>query len=224
MNKYRKQIEKEVFQYNRKNLIHSVEVVVTLPTDCPPEQEEAFFSESYKYIVSTLPMGERCVFLAEVHKDEGRIEKDGKTVVEAPPHMHLMYVPAVSDEKHDGYKYKLCADQLTKRAKLKEFHPNYQKWLDDAGIKATVNSGVTGGKNVSVSALKALTKETGLTLSEVKQLQQKVKLLEDKLKATEAELQNERNKNKGRTWGNTYSWGERSTWGRNETITEEKNR
>lgn len=223
VNKYRKQIEKELFQYNRKNLIHSVEVVVTLPTDCPPEQEEAFFSESYKYIVSTLPMGERCVFLAEVHKDEGRIEKDGKTVVEAPPHMHLMYVPAVSDEKHDGYKYKLCADQLTKRAKLKQFHPNFQRWLDDAGIKATVHSGVTGGKNVTVSELKALTKETGLTLSDVKQLQQKVQSLEQQLEAVKKELQQERDNKPERTWGNTNSWGDCSTWAHNETIKGEKN-
>ncbi len=172
VNEYRKQIEGEIFHYNRKNLVRSVEVVITLPTDCPPEQEEAFFKESYNYVVSTLPMGEKCVFLAEVHKDEGRVQKDGVTVIESPPHMHIMYVPGVPDEKHDGYNFKLCADQLTKRAQLKQFHPKFQKWLDDAGIKATVHSGVTGGQNVSVSELKQLTKETGLTLSEIKELQQ----------------------------------------------------
>ena len=172
VNDYRKQIESEIFHYNRKNLVRSVEVVITLPTDCPPEQEEAFFKESYNYVVSTLPMGEKCVFLAEVHKDEGRVQKDGVTVIESPPHMHIMYVPGVPDEKHDGYDFKLCADQLTKRAQLKQFHPKFQKWLDDAGIKATVHSGVTGGQNVSVSELKQLTKETGLTLAEVKELQQ----------------------------------------------------
>ena len=207
VNKYRKQIEKALFQYNRKNLIHSVEVVVTLPEDCPPEQEKEFFQESFNYIASTLPMGEKCIFLAEVHKDEGRIEKDGKTVVESPPHMHLMCVPAVPDEKHEGFEFKLCADQLTKRAKLKQFHPNFQKWLDNAGIKATVHSGVTGGKNVSVSALKALTKETGLTLSDVKQLQQKVQSLEQQLE----------DKTKEKTWGNTTSWGERSAWEQDRT-------
>ena len=172
VNDYRKQIESKIFHYNRKNLVRSVEVVITLPTDCPPEQEEAFFKESYNYVVSTLPMGEKCVFLAEVHKDEGRVQKDGVTVIESPPHMHIMYVPGVPDEKHDGYDFKLCADQLTKRAQLKQFHPKFQKWLDDAGIKATVHSGVTGGQNVSVSELKQLTKETGLTLAEVKELQQ----------------------------------------------------
>ena len=181
INDYRKKIEDEIFHYNRKDLVRSVEVVITLPADCPSEQEEAFFKESYNYVVSTLPMGEKCVFLAEVHRDEGKIQKDGVTVIESPPHMHIMYVPGVPDTKHDGYDFKLCADQLTKRAQLKQFHPKFQKWLDDAGIKATVHSGVTGGQNVSVSELKQLTKETGLTLTEVKELQKDKNLLLDKL-------------------------------------------
>lgn len=171
INRYRKQITKEIFKYNRKNLVQSVEVCITLPKDCSPDQEKAFFQESYNYVVSTLPMGEKCVFLAEVHADEGHVQKDGVTVLEGAKHLHIMYVPGVPDTKHDGYQFKLCADQLTKRAKLKEFHPNFQKWLDDAGIKATVNSGVTGGKNVSVATLKELTKETGLSLEEIKNIQ-----------------------------------------------------
>lgn len=193
VNAYRKQLEGEIFHYNRKNLVRSVEVVITLPTDCPPEQEDAFFKEAYNFVVSTLPMGEKCVFLAEVHKDEGRVQKDGVTVIESPPHMHMMYVPSVPDEKHSGYEYKLCADQLTKRAKLKQFHPNFQKWLDDAGIKATVHSGKTGGQNVSVSELKQLTKETGLTLTEIKDLQQYKKVLLTQIKSKERENEQLRN-------------------------------
>lgn len=185
VNEYRKQIESEIFHYNRKNLVRSVEVVITLPADVEPGQEEAFFKESYNYVVSTLPMGEKCVFLAEVHMDEGRIQKDGVTIIESPPHMHLMYVPGVPDEKHEGYDFKLCADQLTKRAQLKQFHPNFQKWLDDAGIKATVHSGVTGGQSISVTELKQLTKETGLTLSEIKELQQDKNILFNQLQERE---------------------------------------
>lgn len=52
-NKYRKEIEKECFKYNRKNLIHAVEVVVQCPADCPPDQHEQFFQETYNYICST---------------------------------------------------------------------------------------------------------------------------------------------------------------------------
>ena len=183
VNEYRKQIESELFHYNRKDLVHSIEMVITLPEDCPPEQEHDFWVSSYEYVASTLPMGERAIFLCEIHRDEGRVQKDGVTVVESPAHMHIMFVPAVPDQKHEGFKYKLCADQLTKRSTLQQWHPRYQKWLDNAGIKATVHSGVTGGKSVSVSALKDLTKATGLTLAEVKEL------VKDKEKLTEI-LQN----------------------------------
>lgn len=114
------------------------EVIFTLPSDTPSEQECAFFEESLKYLISTLPLGERAIFLAECHCDEGQVLKDGKTVVEGQKHLHVMYVPAVEDTKHDGYKFRLCSDALTRRSVLKQWHPKYQKWLDDAGIKATV--------------------------------------------------------------------------------------
>ena len=164
-NKYRKEIEKEVFKYNRKNLVHAVEIAVQCPSDCPAEQKEAFFLETYKYICSTLPMGERCVFVAQVHADERHYSPSGEMI--SKDHLHVMYVPAVKDSKHDGYEYRLCADQLTKRARLKEFHPSLQKHLDDAGIHATVFRKKEGdGESIglSVSQLKELTKKTGVAL------------------------------------------------------------
>ena len=167
---YRKEIENEIFHYKRKNIVHANEVVCTMPKDCPPEQEQAFMEESFKYICSTLPMGERCVFLAEVHKDEKECGQ---------PHLHVMYVPAVKDPKHEDYEYKLCSDELTKRAVLKQWHPNYQRWLDDAGVHATVANGATEGRGISVKALKEITQETGLTLSEIKELDKENKILKE---------------------------------------------
>ena len=164
-NKYRKEIEKECFSYNRKNLVHAVEVVVQCPADCPPEQKEAFFRESYNYICSTLPMGERCVFVAEVHVDEKHYSPTGEMI--SKDHLHVMYVPGVPDAKHDGFDYKLCADELTKRAKLREFHPGLQSHLDSHGIKATVYSKKEGdGKTIglSVKQLKEITEKTGLKI------------------------------------------------------------
>ena len=164
-NKYRKEIEKECFSYNRKNLVHAVEVVVQCPADCPPEQKEAFFRESYNYICSTLPMGERCVFVAEVHVDEKHYSPTGEMI--SKDHLHVMYVPGVPDAKHDGFDYKLCADELTKRAKLREFHPGLQAHLDSQGIKATVYSKKEGdGKTIglSVKQLKEITEKTGLKI------------------------------------------------------------
>lgn len=165
VNQYRKQIEKEIFHYNRKNLVHACECVIQCPADCPPEQKEAFFRESYKYFVSTLPMGDRCVFVAQVHTDERHFAPDGSMISKA--HLHIMYVPGVPDTKHAGYKFKLCADQLTKKAKLRELHPGLQRHLDDCGIKATVYRKKSGdGKaiHLSVSQLKEITAKTGIVL------------------------------------------------------------
>ena len=188
IDKYRRKIEKECFHFNRKNLVHVNEVICTLPADCPPEQEKQFFEESFRYICSTLPMGEKCVILAEVHCDEGHITKDGITIVQGQKHLHVMYVPAVKDTKHEGYDYKLCSDALTRRSILKQWHPNYQKWLDDAGVHATVASGVTSGKGISVKSLKEISKETGLSLDQIHSLEKENKKLYRKLMDKEREL------------------------------------
>ena len=200
-NKYRKQIEKECFSYNRKNLVHAVEVVVQCPADCPPEQKEAFFRESYNYICSTLPMGERCVFVAEVHVDEKHYSPTGEMI--SKDHLHVMYVPGVPDTKHDGFDYKLCADELTKRAKFREFHPGLQAHLDSQGIKATVYSKKEGdGKTIglSVKQLKEITEKTGLKIDKsitVDQLAEILKVNRDITiydKRLQAQLQNREEK------------------------------
>lgn len=165
VNQYRKDLEKEIFHYNRKNLVHACEAVIQCPADCPPEQKAAFFQESYNYFVSTLPMGERCVFVAQVHTDEKHYAPDGSMI--SKDHLHIMYIPGVPDTKHDGYEYKLCADQLTKKAKLRALHPGLQKHLDDCGIRATVYRKKSGdGKAIalSVGQLKELTARTGIKL------------------------------------------------------------
>ncbi|MCR5282705.1 MAG: plasmid recombination protein [Lachnospiraceae bacterium] len=170
VNNYRKRLEKKFFKYNRKNLVHSIEVVSTVPRDCPPDQIEKFCWETINYVASTIPGGMDCIFQAVLHTDEGVIQRDRKTVLVSPPHLHIMYIPAVLDHKHTGYEYKLCADELTKKAVLRKWHPNYQKWLDQAGVKATVYNGKTKTKNIKVEALKQITKETGLTIDEIKDL------------------------------------------------------
>ena len=185
---YRKQIENECFHYKRKDLIHANEVICTLPKDCPKDQELAFFQESLKYIASTLPMGERCIFLAEVHCDEGHVLKDKKTVVEGVKHLHVMYVPAVPDTKHDGFEYKLCSDQLTRRNILLKWHSSYQSWISNAGISATVASGVTIDKGISVKSLKEMSKTTGLSYEQVQSLKVENERLNAELKNKESEL------------------------------------
>lgn len=184
---YRKKITSECFHYKRKNIVFANEVIFTLPSDTPSEQERAFFEESLKYLISTLPLGERAIFLAECHCDEGQVLKDGKTVVEGQKHLHVMYVPAVADSKHDGYSYKLCSDALTRRSVLKQWHPKYQKWLDDAGIKGTVYSGKTSGKGISVKSLKEISKTTGLAFDQIQDLEKDRTELLKKIQTLEEE-------------------------------------
>lgn len=241
INKYRKQIEKEIFKYNRKNIVHAIEVCIQCPKDCPDEQKEAFFRESFNYIVSTLPMGERCVFIAEVHKDERHYSPTGKMI--SKDHLHIMYIPAVVDTKHEGYKYKLCADQLTKRAKLKALHPGLQKHLDKCGIRATVHRKKEGdGKQIplTVKQLKELTAATGITLDKglsieqlgtiinsnieyKKQLETLKSLLKEKDKELNElqdkiqELNNEKKNEEEKVWGKEKSWGNSSSsWGKHK--------
>lgn len=177
-NQYRKSIEKEIFKYKRKNLVHAVEICVQCPSDCPEEQKNDFFRETYSYICSTLPMGERCVFVAQVHKDERKYSPTGELI--SKDHLHVMYVPGVPDKKHDGFAYKLCADQLTRKSRLKAFHPGLQKHLDQAGIHATVfRKKETDGKAIalSVKQLKELTNSTGIVLDHSLTIDELAKIL-----------------------------------------------
>lgn len=166
VNEYRKSIERECFHYNRKDLVHAIEICIQCPSDCPLNQHERFFEEAHKYIVSTLPMGEKCVFVSQVHRDELHYTPAGELISKA--HLHIMYVPAVPDYKHDGYEYKLCADALTKRKDLKQLHPGLQKHLDACGIQATVVSKNIGDSkeriSFSVKQLKEITKQTGVVI------------------------------------------------------------
>ncbi len=202
VNHYRLKLEKEIFHYKRSNLVHCIEDVIQLPDDCPQEQEKMFFQECLNYIVKGLPMGERSVFLAEVHKDEHKYV-DGIDI--SKPHLHVMYVPAVKDTKHAGFEYKLCADALTKRAILKAFHPGLQKHLNACGIKATVlKKKESDGKTIglSVKQLKEITDKTGLIfqksitvdqLAEIIQTNRDITIKDNALRKKLAEYEKQQN-------------------------------
>lgn len=185
---------KEVYCYNRADVNTICQWVCTAPKDLSPEQETAFFRETYNYLNSLY--GEKNCIQAIVHKDEGVKDVDGN-IVEGQAHLHYVFIPVVDNPKFSAteksaydekladysklkitartthmkfnkrepvrkastYEEKICADQLIRTKTLREFHPNYQKWLDKAGVKATVHSGVTGGKNRTVSQLKEETKD-----------------------------------------------------------------
>lgn len=162
VNAYRKNLEKEIFKYNRKNLVRMVNVVIQCPEDCPPEEEERFFRVCHEFWVNRLPMGERCIIQSVIHRDEICRNADGKRI--SHNHLHLSFIPAVPDTKHDGYNYKLCADQLTKKAVLRNLHPELQAQINAAGLHATVyQKDKKEGRTLklSVADLKRITEITG---------------------------------------------------------------
>lgn len=170
VNQYRKDFENKIFKYNRKNLVHAVELVIQCPSDCPPEQHETFFQTAFDwYCDNYLPAGKDCVFVAEIHKDEHKwVETENGLKDISKEHLHIAYVPAVpAREKHPDFEYRLNADALTKRAILRDMHPSMQATLDKAGIKATVYQKKSGdGKAVplTVKQLKEITNKTGVVI------------------------------------------------------------
>lgn len=184
INQYRRKLEKEIFKYNRKDIVHCVEYIFQLPTDCPPEQEKAFFQACHDFVCQELPMGEKAVFVSQVHLDEfykdgnGNVVLDSRGNILSKKHLDMMAVPAVPDLKHEGYEWRMCADALTKRKVLNTFHPRLQKFIDnytnddlgitkDNPIHATVLHKTPGsGKTIdlSVKQLKEITAKTGITI------------------------------------------------------------
>lgn len=175
-NRYRKNLEKSIFKYNRKGIVKTIEVVIQKPSDC--DQEEAFFKTAYQYICEhVLPMGERAVICSTVHKDEHKylkdengdfkLDKSGNKIDISKPHLHIIAVPAVPDKKHEDFEWKLSAHDLTSKSRLKMLHPGLQKACDDAGIHATVYQKKEGNSQVislTAKQLKEITNKTGIVL------------------------------------------------------------
>lgn len=197
VNQYRKDFESKIFKYNRKNLVHAVELVIQCPSDCPPEQHEAFFQTAFNwYCDKYLPAGKECVFVAEVHIDEHTwVETENGIKDISKEHLHIAYVPAIpAGEKHPDFEYRLNADALTKRAILRDMHPSLQATLNEVGIKATVYQKKSGNRQtipLSVKQLKEITNKTGITIKKsltVDELADILKVNQD-IKIKDKELQ-----------------------------------
>ena len=161
---------KEVYHYNRDDVITACQWVVTKPKDLPPDETDAFWRETVAFLNYTYG-AENCIQCV-VHYDEG-LRMNGQHIA-GEPHLHYMFLPVLRNKKYlqpdkrgiisraRSFKYKICADELITKKHLREFHPKYQKWLNNHGIHCTVHSGVTGGQNRTVDELKRATIEKEL--------------------------------------------------------------
>lgn len=202
----------EVYHMNRANIITAAQWVITAPKDLAAEQEEQFFQETFRYL-NSLYGAENCIQCI-VHYDEGVKGNDGK-IIEGRPHLHYVFLPIVENQKYmvankkgnitkkNTYREKLCADELINKKHLKEFHPNYQKWLDRVGIKATVHSGITSGKSRTVEELKHETREIERQKEIIATLEAENQQLKERVRELEVALEKEYEVTNG--WGS--SWG-----------------
>lgn len=214
---------KEVYKYGRTDINTAVQWVITAPKDLSAEQEKDFFTESYRYLNSLY--GEKNCIQCTVHIDEGVKDRFGNHVAGAH-HMHYTFIPVVENKsfmkpnkkgniiKQNTFQEKVSSDALLNKRHLQQFHPNFQKWLDSAGIHATVYSGITGGKNRTVAELKTETKELLNAREQIQSLKQENETLKETIKSLEKELEKTKKATTEMEWGSgsASSWGTHSGW------------
>ena len=159
----------DVYVYGNKQVNTLCQWVITAPSDLNPEQEKAFFQAAHDYC-NFLYDSENCI-QSIVHYDEGVKDPVTGKIVEGRPHLHYCFIPVVENKKYmkpnrygniSGaalYQEKCCANDLIDKQHLLRWHDDFQKFLDDRGIKCTVKNGATGRRNLTVEELKSKTKD-----------------------------------------------------------------
>lgn len=113
----------EVYKINRSDLVTSIGIVVTLPKEFKGSEGEQrkFFEHCKNYFDDYF--GEKNCIAANVHLDE-------KT-----PHLHIMYVPIVKNDKYKvkgaskDYEYRLNAAKKVNLNYLKGLHQKMEHYL-----------------------------------------------------------------------------------------------
>lgn len=204
----------EVYHMNRADIITTAQWVITAPKDLASDQEERFFYETFNFLNSLY--GDKNCIQCVVHYDEG-VKGSDSQIIEGRPHLHYVFLPVVANKKYmkpnkkgnitkkNTFREKMCADELINKKHLKEFHPAYQNWLNNAGIKATVHSGVTGWKNRTVESLKRETREIERQKEIIASLESENKQLKERIRELEMALEKEHEISQewGASWGST---------------------
>lgn len=137
----------------RADVIKLCDWVVTMPKDLPGEKEQAFFANTYDFLVNKY--GERNVVCAYVHKDE------------STPHMHFAWLPVVKEKKNKKRlgQEKLSAKECITRSDLQNFHQQLQTYLE-AKLNCQVNiiNEATKDGNKSIADLKRHSQQTEVTM------------------------------------------------------------
>lgn len=133
---YFKNRKQQLYCFNRSDVKVTASWVVTLPIDCPSEQEQDFFQTTYDFLCQRY--GEENCIQAIVHKDES-----------GNPHLHFVFIPVADDPKHGGEK--ICANDVLNPKELRCFHTDLQRYLTLNNINANVINGITKAQGGSRS-------------------------------------------------------------------------
>ena len=137
----------------RADVIKLCDWVVTMPKDLPPEKEQAFFANTYDFLVNKY--GERNVVCAYVHKDE------------STPHMHFAWLPVVQEKKNKKRlgQEKLSAKECITRSDLQKFHQQLQTYLEQKlNCQVKILNEATKDGNKSIADLKKHSQQTEVTM------------------------------------------------------------
>lgn len=137
----------------RADVIKLCDWVVTMPKDLPGEKEQAFFANTYDFLVNKY--GERNVVCAYVHKDE------------STPHMHFAWLPVVKEKKNKKRlgQEKLSAKECITRSDLQKFHQQLQTYLEQKlNCQVKILNEATKDGNKSIADLKKHSQQTEVTM------------------------------------------------------------
>ena len=137
----------------RADVIKLCDWVVTMPKDLPPEKEQAFFANTYDFLVNKY--GEKNVVSAYVHKDE------------STPHMHFSWLPIVKEKKNKKRlgQEKLSAKECITRSDLQKFHQQLQDYLEQKlNCQVKILNEATKDGNKSIADLKKHSQQTEVTM------------------------------------------------------------
>lgn len=225
--KYYNQRMTEIYHMNRADLVCAAEWCCTLPRELkesPFELQQAFFSETYNFLNSKY--GEENCIQAIVHYDEGIRNTNGERIL-GSPHMHYIFIPVVpvtdTNPLHaqSKFEYKVCSKQLITKTHLKQFHADYQAWIDRSGIACKVSTGTTGGINLSVEELKTGNAELIREQKKNKLLQKENIMLQNQIVELKHQLveltKAAHQEDHSIGWGSSTGWGNDKTWGNTKT-------
>ncbi len=228
----------ELYCYNRSDVKTLVNVVVTVPKELTRQEDiDLFFDKTVSFIEERY--GSENLICAVRNFDEKEIGRE---------HIHVSFIPAceidheklMSKKNHvkdmEKYKEKISANDVLTKRDMRTVHKDFQKYLDNAGLKCKVVTKPEGsGKsiNLSVEQLKEITEKTGITINKPitieefaemvshnreieivdRKLQEKVEKLEkensalrEKVKSLEKQLEHQQNHSWQRTQEQTSKW------------------